>query len=148
MSYQSCETSNMNKDLLITSGPYTHENLTIFLFHAHDQVDGSRYISLKEALEQEKVRVYETGTVGQLEAENLSETVDIFIQAGDVLKGGRQDRTLGIDFIIPARSGRVTYSGFLCRERPLAQTARGRRLFCFLAPRIPSTPRRPALRPR
>ena len=82
----------MNKDLLTTSGPYTHENLAIFLFHAHDQIDGSRYISLKEALEQKKVRVYETGTVGQLEAENLSETVDIFIQAGDVLKGGRQDR--------------------------------------------------------
>jgi hypothetical protein len=102
----------MNKDLLTTSGPYTHENLTIFLFHARDQIDGSRYISLKEALEQEKVRVYETGTVGQLEAENLSETVDIFIQAGDVLKGGRQDRTLGIDFIIPARSGRLPIPTF------------------------------------
>ena len=112
MSYQPCESSNMNKDLLTTSGPYTHENLTIFLFHAHDQIDGSRYISLKEALEQKKVRVYETGTVGQLEAENLSETVDIFIQAGDVLKGGRQDRTLGIDFIIPARSGRLPIPTF------------------------------------
>ena len=112
MSYQLCKSSNMNKDLLKTSGPYTHENLTIFLFHAHDQIDGSRYISLKEALEQKKVRVYETGTVGQLEAENLSETVDIFIQAGDVLKGGRQDRTLGIDFIIPARSGRLPIPTF------------------------------------
>jgi hypothetical protein len=102
----------MNKSLLTTSGPYTHENLTIFLFHARDQIDGSRYISLKEAFEKKKVRVYETGTVGQLEAENLSETVDIFIQAGDVLKGGWQDRTLGIDFIIPARSGRLPIPTF------------------------------------
>ena len=102
----------MNKAPLTISGPYTHENLTIFLFHAHDQIDGSRYISLKEAFEKKKVRVYETGTVGQLEAENLSETIDIFIQAGDVLKGGRQDRTLGIDFIIPARSGRLPIPTF------------------------------------
>ena len=102
----------MNKTPLTSSGPYAHENLTIFLFHAHDQIDGSRYISLKEAFEKKQVRVYETGTVGQLEAENLSETIDIFIQAGDVLKGGRQDRTLGIDFIIPARSGRLPIPAF------------------------------------
>ena len=104
--------SDMNKAPLKVSGPYTHENLTIFLFHSHDQIDGSRYISLKQAFEKKKVRVYETGTVGQLEAENLSETIDIFIQAGDVLKGGRQDRTLGIDFIIPARSGRLPIPTF------------------------------------
>ena len=102
----------MNKPRLTISGPYTHENLTIFLFHGRDQLDGSRYISLKEAFEKKKVRVYETGTVGQLETENLSKTVDIFIQAGDVLKGGRQDRTLGIDFIIPARSGSVPIPTF------------------------------------
>ncbi len=97
----------MKKPSPAVSGPYTHENLTIFLFHGPDQVDGSRYSSLKEALEKKQVLVHETGTVGQLEAENLSDTADIFIQAGDVLKGGRQDRTIGIDFIIPARSGRV-----------------------------------------
>jgi hypothetical protein len=102
----------MNKSLLTISGPYEHENLTIFLLHGPDGIDGTRYISLKKALEKKKVRVYETGTVGQLEAENLSETVDIFIQAGDVLKGGRQDRTLGIDFIIPARSGRLPIPSF------------------------------------
>jgi ARG and Rhodanese-Phosphatase-superfamily-associated Protein domain len=112
MSYRWCQSSDMNKSLLTISRPYTHENLTIFLLHAPDRIDGSRYISLKKAFEKKKVRVYETGTVGQLEAENLSETVDIFIQAGDVLKGGRQDRTLGIDFIIPARSGRLPIPTF------------------------------------
>jgi hypothetical protein len=61
----------MNKDLLTTSGPYTRENLTIFLFHATDQIDGSRYILLKEAFEEKKVRVYETGTVGQIETKTF-----------------------------------------------------------------------------
>ncbi|MBA3354158.1 MAG: hypothetical protein H0U23_17340, partial [Blastocatellia bacterium] len=102
----------MTKPSPAVSGPYTHENLTIFLFHGPDQVDGSRYLSLQEALEKKQVLVHETGTVGQLEAENISDTADIFIQAGDVLKGGRQDRTIGIDFIIPARSGRVQVPAF------------------------------------
>ncbi len=97
---------------LILSGPYCHENLTMFFFHGPEKIDGERYISMGEAFAREQVRVYETGTVGQLEAENLSEKFDIFVQAGDVLKGGRQDRTIGIDFIIPARSGRLPIPAF------------------------------------
>ena len=102
----------MTKNPLIASGPYTHENLAIFLFHGSDEVDGGGYASLTEAFEKKYVLVHETGTVGQLEVENLSETFDIFIQAGDILKGGRQDRTVAIDFIIPARSGRIPVPAF------------------------------------
>jgi ARG and Rhodanese-Phosphatase-superfamily-associated Protein domain len=102
----------MNKSPLNISGPYTHENLAIFLFHDPDHLDGAHYIPLGEAMEKKYVFVYETGSVGELEAENLSETFDVFIQAGDVLKGGRQDRTIAIDFIIPARSGRVPIPAF------------------------------------
>src|SRR5256886_11656688 len=102
----------MTKNPLVVSGPYTHENLAIFLFHGADDIDGSGYASLTEGFEKKHVLVHETGTVGQLEVENLSETIDIFIQAGDVLKGGRQDRTIAIDFIIPARSGRIPIPAF------------------------------------
>ena len=102
----------MTKNPLVVSGPYTHGNLAIFLFHGSDEIDGGGYISLTEAFEKKHVLVHETGTVGQLEVENLSETFDIFIQAGDVLKGGRQDRTIAIDFIIPARSGRIPIPAF------------------------------------
>src|SRR5205823_13893200 len=102
----------MTKNPLVVSGPYTHGNLAIFLFHGSDEIDGGGYISLTEAFEKKHVLVHETGTVGQLEVENLSETFDIFIQAGDVLKGGRQDRTIAIDFIIPARSWRIPIPAF------------------------------------
>src|SRR6266478_757421 len=102
----------MTKNPLVVSGPYTHGNLAIFLFHGADEIDGGGYASLTEAFEKKHVLVHETGTVGQLEVENLSETFDIFIQAGDVLKGGRQDRTVGIDFIIPARSRRIPIPAF------------------------------------
>ena len=102
----------MTKNPLVVSGPYTHGNLAIFLFHGSDEIDGGGYISLTEAFEKKHVLVHETGTVGELEVENLSETFDIFIQAGDVLKGGRQDRIVAIDFIIPARSGRIPIPAF------------------------------------
>jgi hypothetical protein len=102
----------MTKNPLILSGPYTHENLTIFLFHGPDKIDGSRYTSLTQAFAEKQVGVHETGTVGQLEVENLSDRSDIFIQAGDVLKGGWQDRTIAIDFIVPAQSGRIPVPAF------------------------------------
>ena len=102
----------MTKNPLIESGPYTHKNLAIFLFHGADEIDGGGYASLTEAFEKKHVLVHETGMVGELEVENLSETTDIFIQAGDVLKGGRQDRTIAIDFIVPARSGRIPIPAF------------------------------------
>src|SRR5262245_16721470 len=93
-------------------GPYTHKNLAVFLFHDSDRFDRGRYIPLRDAMEKKHVIVYETGNVGALEVENLSDTFDVFIQAGDVLKGGRQDRTIAIDFIIPAKSGRVPIPAF------------------------------------
>src|SRR5438067_11374144 len=106
----------MTKNRLVVSGPYTHGNLAIFLFHGSDEIDGGGYTSLTEAFEKKHVLVHETGTVGQLEVENLSETFDISIQTGDILKGGRQDRIVAIDFIIPARSGRIPIPTF-CVER-------------------------------
>ena len=102
----------MNKSPLNISGPYTHQNLTVFLFHDPDHVDTSHYVPLHDAMEKKHVVVHETGNVGELEVENLSDVFDIFIQAGDVLKGGRQDRTIAIDFIVPARSGRLPIPAF------------------------------------
>ena len=66
----------------------------------------------RAVLEQKCVTVRETGDFGQLEVENLSEHFDLYIQAGDVVKGGRQARTLGVDFVLPAKSGRVPIPSF------------------------------------
>jgi len=102
----------MNTNHLTIAGPYTHENLSIFLLLGADALDGQRFIPLDDALEQKCVTVHETGDVGQLEVENLSEHFDLYIQAGDVVKGGRQDRTLGVDFVLPAKSGRMPIPSF------------------------------------
>jgi hypothetical protein len=57
------------------------------------------------------VVLHESGKVQQLFIENHS-NVEVFIQAGDVVKGGRQDRVLTVDIIIPAKSGRLKVPSF------------------------------------
>jgi hypothetical protein len=91
------------------SGAYTHDNLSVFLIHGSSS--GKRYLPLKEALELKKVVVYETQNVNELAIENLSDS-DVFVEGGDIVKGGQQDRVLGNDFVIPAKSGRVPISAF------------------------------------
>jgi hypothetical protein len=94
------------------SGPYTHGNLTIFLVHGKDTVPGKQFLTLQEALEQKKVIVHETKDVNNLTIENVASDVEVFVQAGDIVKGGQQDRILGYDLIVSAKSGKVPIPAF------------------------------------
>jgi hypothetical protein len=93
------------------SGPYTHENLSIFLIHGKDSIRRKTFLTLQEALEQKKVVVHETSRVNELAIENVSQE-EVYIQSGDIVKGGMQDRVLTYDFIVPAKSGKVPISAF------------------------------------
>lgn len=93
------------------SGPYTHDNLTIFLIHGNDRINGKRFLTLQEALEQKKVIVYETKDVNELAIENRSGE-DVYVQSGDIVKGGQQDRMLAVDLIVPPKSGRIPIAAF------------------------------------
>jgi len=93
------------------SGPYTHKNLTIFLVHGKDLLPGKNFLTLQEALAQKKVRVYETKEVNELAIKNFSNQ-DVYVQAGDIVRGGEQDRMISIDFIVPPRSGRMPIAAF------------------------------------
>lgn len=94
------------------SSPYTYKNLSIFLLHGKDQNKKSNVMTLQEAMERKLFVVYETSEVNELEVENLSKQFDVFIQSGDIVKGGKQDRVLAVSIIIPARSGRVKIDAF------------------------------------
>ena len=92
------------------SGPYTHNNLTVFLVHGKDQTSRT-FLTLQEALAQKKVRVYETKEVNELAIKNFSNE-NIYVQAGDIVRGGDQDRMISIDFIVPPNSGRMPIAAF------------------------------------
>ena len=94
------------------SGPYVHKNLTVFLIHGKDKLTGKTPVTLEEALEKRIVTVHETGDVNELLVENISDKEEVYIQAGDIVKGGRQDRVLAVDLIVPAHSGRMPIDSF------------------------------------
>ena len=93
------------------SGPYTHKNLSIFLVHGKNLIKAKSFLTLQEALVQKKVVVYETQSVNELSIQNFS-SEDVYVQSGDIVKGGQQDRMIGVDLIVPPHSGKLPISAF------------------------------------
>jgi hypothetical protein len=98
------------------SGGFAHGNLEIFLVHAQHVERGPAPITLAEALAKGTARVHETGDVNRLLVENLSADTPIYIESGDIVKGGKQDRLLTVDLILEPRSGPVPIASFCVEE--------------------------------
>jgi hypothetical protein len=96
------------------SGPFTHENIALYFFHG-PSAPGPVPLTLQEALERGQVTVFETGSVSQLSIENTG-SEEVFVQAGDIVKGGRQDRVLTVSLVLPPKSGKMNISAY-CVER-------------------------------
>lgn len=94
------------------SGPFTHDNLTVYLIHGPDKLKDKHYLTLQEGLERKIIVIHETGNVNELQVENVSPDQDVYIQSGDIVKGGRQDRTIALDFICPPKSGLMGINAF------------------------------------
>lgn len=98
------------------TGPYVHEDLALYLVHS-DEADNREFITLDEGLEKNWVEVTEKAEeqVSELQIENRSDK-PLFLQEGDRLTGGKQDRIIGLSMVIPARSGKVEVPAF-CVEQ-------------------------------
>ena len=119
------------------SGPFVHDNLAIYLVHGTADT-GPVPLTLQEALAKGSVRVHETGNVNQLDIENLAGE-EVFVQSGDIVKGGQQDRVLMVSLLLPPRSGRVAIASF-CVEQG-RWSARGKedvKTFASAASALPS----------
>jgi hypothetical protein len=92
------------------SGPIVHKNLAIYFVHG-PSVPGAVPLTLQEAMARGTVRVIETGSVNELKIENSGED-DVFVQSGDIVKGGRQDRVLTVSFVLPRKSGEVPIAAY------------------------------------
>ncbi|MCB9246471.1 MAG: hypothetical protein H6606_08575 [Flavobacteriales bacterium] len=112
VSYRSSigDDSLSNSELLIHP-PVTYHNLQIFPISLQAQLDNREYVTLADALEKEWVVLRETGNVSELQLDNLSKHY-IFIQSGDIVKGGRQDRTMQFDVIVPPLEKDIPIASF------------------------------------
>jgi hypothetical protein len=89
------------------SAPASHDNLTVYFVHGPDDVASDKVVTLQEALDRKWVVVHETGNVNVLAVENTSDDHDLFLQSGDMVKGGKQDRIVSTDLLVPPKSGKV-----------------------------------------
>jgi len=130
---------------LQVSGPIIHDNLAIYLVHGSGG-GGAVPVTLQEALAKGAVKVHETGSVNELTVENTGKD-EVYVQAGDIVKGGQQDRVLSVDLLLPPRSGEVSIAAF-CVEHG-RWTARGSedvRQFSSAASAMPSHEAKVAMR--
>ena len=93
------------------SEPIAHENLTLFMVYGPDRVKGGEFLTLKEAMDAKLVVVHETGNVGELTIQNTGDK-PVYIQSGEIVKGGRQDRTLQWDMLLPPKSDKLPIRSF------------------------------------
>ncbi|WP_027395319.1 ARPP-1 family domain-containing protein [Aquimarina latercula] len=91
------------------------QNLTLFMITGEEKISGDIYKTLSEAMNTKEVTVKETGNVNQLLLDNNSDDY-IFIHSGDIVKGGKQDRTISYDVIIPPKAKNVELQSF-CVEQ-------------------------------
>jgi hypothetical protein len=96
------------------SAPSTHENLAIYLVRGASSA-GPTPATLEEALAKGSVTVHETGNVRELKVENTG-SEPVFIQFGDLVKGGRQDRVLTTSLLLPPNSGQIAIGAY-CVEQ-------------------------------
>lgn len=103
--------NSQTKDDYRLEGPFTQGNLTVFLIHGKDKIKDQTFLTLQEALVQKKVIVRETREVNELSIENVSGE-EVYVQSGDIVKGGQQDRMLVVDLILPPHSGKIPIAAF------------------------------------
>jgi ARG/rhodanese/phosphatase superfamily protein len=110
-------------------GPFIHENLAVYVVRGSTR-DARAYITLDDGLTARTVAVREKGAragqdqaeVNTLEIENRSDKW-LFLQAGDIVKGGKQDRTIMTDLLLAPRSAPQPIEAF-CVERGRWSTTR------------------------
>lgn len=113
-------------DKLKVSGPYAHANLAVYLIHS-PQRDDREFITLNEGLNSGKVTVteLENEQVSKLLIENRSD-LPLFLQEGDRVTGGKQDRTIQSSLVIAAQSGKQPIPAFCIEQSRWSEGAKGR----------------------
>jgi hypothetical protein len=94
------------------SEPITHGNLTVYLIHGKDTAKNAKIITLQEGLERNAAIVHDNGFTVNIENRG---NMAMFVQAGDIVKGGNQDRTVPYDMLVPANSSQPVAA--LCVEK-------------------------------
>ncbi|MEM7104905.1 MAG: DUF6569 family protein [Bacteroidota bacterium] len=81
------------------SPPVNYKNLQVYMISGKTNADNIDYVTLKDAMNKKLIQINETSNVSELKLSNNSDKT-IYINAGDIIRGGKQDRTLAYDMVI------------------------------------------------
>ena len=97
-------------------GPYTRGPLAVYVV-VGPATDTRSYITLDEAMKTGAVELREhgDGEVNRVEVTNRSDTY-LFLHVGDVIRGGKQDRTIASDVVLPPNAAPLAIDAF-CVEQ-------------------------------
>jgi hypothetical protein len=107
-------------------GPFAHENLAVFLL-CSDRQDDRDFLTLDEGLKEGLVSIteQEKEQVGALQIENKSDR-PLYLQEGERLQGGKQDRTIIACLVIPPKSGKTSVPTLCVEQRRWTEGEKGR----------------------
>ncbi len=119
------------------SEPVVHGNLAIYFVHGISR-SGPVPLTLEEALARKLVTVRETSQVNELQIENTGNE-EVFVQSGDIVKGGQQDRVLSVSLLLPPHSGAVPIASYCVESgRWSARGSEDARVFSSASAALPS----------
>ena len=102
---------NIDLSHLKVENPAYYKNLQICLITGPADLDHKKYVTLSKALKANMVTVHETQEVNELSLDNNSNEY-IYINSGEIVKGGQQDRTIQYDVVIAPGEKNVDLASF------------------------------------
>ena len=101
------------------AGPFTHKNLSTYILYRAGKADRPQpaYITLKEGLKSGHVKITEGADerVQRLLVSNRSRK-RLFLHIGELVRGGKQDRTLQTSLVVPPGTKKMPIPTFCVEE--------------------------------
>jgi hypothetical protein len=105
--------TRFEKDAAIES-PIASGNLAVFPLTPKGSVDDANYLTLDEAFKAKVLAIKEMGEGGSVNTLLVSNSGDkpVYVMAGELLLGGKQDRIMGQSTVIPPKAARMEVAVF------------------------------------
>jgi hypothetical protein len=111
------------------TGPLIHQNLAVF-FLCSDKQDDRDFLTLDEGLKKSLVSIKEQEheQVQELQIENTSDR-PLFLQEGERLQGGKQDRIIVASLVVPPKSGKMSVHTMCVEHDRWTEGSRGKTFY-------------------
>lgn len=104
-------------DSLSVNDSLHYKNLHVFTLTTDAKKDFSNVLTLDEALKKDALDIYEEdeGNVPVVEVKNHSKSY-VYLMSGEIIAGGKQDRMIQKDTLIPPKSGKFKVAVYCTEE--------------------------------